>query len=244
MSDEKEFQQRNDMLIEQMAKDNDLSSLSHQVFMQMCKYEYSYHFKWLGRPIIQFPQDILAIQEIIWNVKPDIIIETGIARGGSLMLSASILELIGEAGKVIGIDIDIRKHNRIAIEQHSLCQRIEMIEGSSVDVEIVGALTKEVQGKKVLVILDSHHSHEHVLSELELYSPLVKNGSYVVVFDTIIEDMPEDFFPDRDWGKGNNPATAVKEFLKKNDRFLVDKEFDCKLLISVAPGGYLKCVKD
>jgi cephalosporin hydroxylase len=242
--DEKEFQQRNTMLIEQMADDNDLLLLSRQAFMKMCKYEYSYHFEWLGRPIIQFPQDMIAVQEIIWRVKPELIIETGIARGGSLMFSASILELIGGSGKVIGVDIDIRKHNRTAIEQHPLYHRIEMIEGSSLDVEVVDAVTNKAQGKKVLVLLDSHHTHEHVLSELELYSPLVKSGSYVVVFDTIIEDMPDDFFPDRPWGKGNNPATAVREFLSKNNRFLVDKEFDGKLLISVAPGGYLKCVED
>lgn len=242
--DEKEFQIRNHRLIDQMKSDSDLLDLSRKAFIQMCKYEYSYHFKWLGRPIIQFPQDIIAVQEVIWRVKPDLIIETGVARGGSLILSASILELIGGQGKVIGIDIDIREHNRAAIEQHPLSRRIDMLEGSSTDVDMVAAVAKEAHGKRVLVLLDSNHTHEHVFAELELYSPFVKSGSYIIVFDTIIEDMPEDFFPDRPWGKGDNPKTAVREFLKRNNRFTVDSAIEDKLLITVAPGGYLRCVED
>lgn len=205
---------------------------------------YSYNFTWMGQPIIQYPQDIVAMQEIIWSVKPDLIIETGIAHGGSLIYYASLLELIGE-GSVLGIDVDIRKHNREAIDRHPMRKRIDMIEGSSIKDEIL----KEVRGraenkKRILVCLDSDHTHEHVLRELELYSPLVTKGSYLVVFDTVVEDLPDDLFQDRAWGRGNNPMTAVQEFLKRSDRFEIDREIKERLLITVAPDGYLKCIKD
>ena len=207
--------------------------------------KYSYNFSWMGRPIIQFPQDIIAMQEIIWQVKPDLIIETGIAHGGSLIFYASMLELLGGNGQVLGIDIDIREHNRVEIEKHPMFKRITMIEGSSVDEKIAEQVHTFAKDKKrIMVFLDSMHTHDHALKEMELYSPLVTKESYLVVFDTIIEDMPEDFFPDRPWGKGNNPKTAVWEFLKTNDRFEIDKEMENKLLITVAPDGYLKCVKE
>jgi cephalosporin hydroxylase len=205
--------------------------------------KYSYNFSWMGRPIIQYPQDIIAMQEIIWQVKPDVIIETGIAHGGSLIFYASMLELLGK-GEVLGIDIDIRKHNRVEIEKHPMFKRITMLEGSSVSKRIIGQIRDFVEGKEsVLVCLDSLHTHEHVLKELETYAPFVTNGSYLIVFDTIIEDLPEEFFPDRPWGKGNNPKTAVWEFLKADDRFEIDKNITNKLLITVAPDGYLKRVR-
>lgn len=207
--------------------------------------KYSYNFSWFGRPIIQYPQDMIAMQEIIWQVKADLIIETGIAHGGSLIFSASLLELLGGDGQVLGIDIDIREHNRVEIEKHPMYKRITMIQGSSIDENIAKQVYDFAKDKKrILVLLDSMHTHDHVLKELQLYSPLVTKGSYLVVFDTIIEDMPDDFFPDRPWGRGNNPKTAVWEFLKNNDRFVVDKEIEHKLLITVAPDGYLKCIKD
>jgi len=233
-----------DKYIDDMGADKKLKELSTKFITDSAKYKYSYHFTWLGRPIIQYPQDIIAIQEIIWKVKPDLIIETGIAHGGSLIFSASLLELLGK-GKVIGIDIDIREHNRKEIENHSLSKRIEMIEGSSIDEKIISkveAIVKE--NDKILVILDSNHTHEHVLKELELYSKFVKKDGYVIVLDTIIEDMEENSFSDRPWNKNNNPKTAVCEFLKNNDRFKIDKKIQNKLLITVAPDGYLKCVKD
>ncbi len=206
--------------------------------------KYSYNFTWLGRPIIQYPQDIIAMQEIIWQVKPNLIIETGIAHGGGLIFYASMLELLGGDGQVLGIDIDIREHNRVEIERHPMFKRITMIEGSSIDEDVVQKVRDFAKDKKrVLVALDSMHTHEHVLKELELYSLLVTKGSYLVVFDTIIEDMPDGFFPDRPWGKGNNPKTAVWEFMKNNDRFEIDKEIENKLLITVAPDGYLRCIK-
>jgi cephalosporin hydroxylase len=231
-------------LIDKMKNDSKLEKIGINFIRDTSSYRYSYNFTWLGRSIIQFPQDIMAMQEIIWKVRPDLIIETGIAHGGSLVFSASMLELIGK-GEVLGIDIDIRKHNKIEIENHTMSKRITMIEGSSIDIEVINKVYEFSKNKNsILLILDSNHTHEHVLKELIAYSPLIKKGSYLVVFDTIIEDMPENFFPDRPWNVGNNPKTAVHEFLKTNDRFEIDKEIENKLLITVAPDGYLKCVKD
>lgn len=221
--------------------------------------KYSYNFAWLGRPIIQYPQDIVAIQELIWRVKPDLIIETGIAHGGSLILSASILAMLDmvdamEAGttidpnlsnrKVLGIDIDIREHNRIAIEAHPMFSRIQMIEGSSIAPEIIEQVKSIAKNYAcIMIFLDSSHTHVHVLEELEAYAPLTSIGAYIVVFDTIIEDMPADMFPDRPWGPGNNPKTAVWEFLKNHPEFEIDKDIHHKLLITVAPDGFLKRVR-
>lgn len=204
------------------------------------KNHYSYHFEWLGRPIIQYPQDMVAMQEIIWEVKPDLIIETGIAHGGSLIFYASLLEMLGR-GRVLGVDIDIRKHNRELIEAHSFYKRITMIEGSSVDPRVFSRVAKIAKkNKKVLVALDSSHAHDHVLQELHAYSPFVSRGSYLVVFDTLVERMPAGSFPNRPWDKGSNPATAVDAFLKRNKNFIVDRDIEDKLLITAAPGGYLK----
>jgi len=222
-----------------------MDKVNYDWLVASAKKRYSYRFSWLGRPIIQYPQDIIAMQEIIWEVKPDLIIETGIAHGGSLVFSASILELIGGDGQVLGIDIDIREHSRVEIERHRLFKRITLMQGSSTQQSIADQVYELAQGKqRILVALDSDHTHYHVLRELELYSPLVTKGSYLVVFDTVIEDMPEDFFPDRPWGKGDNPKTAVWEFLKENERFEIDHEIQNKLLITVAPDGYLKCISD
>jgi cephalosporin hydroxylase len=204
---------------------------------------YSYNFSWLGRPIIQYPQDMVVLQEIIWTVKPDLIIETGIAHGGSIIFYASILELIGK-GEVLGIDIEIRPHNKHAIEKHPMYKRISMIEGDSTSAEVLSEVTKIARScETILVCLDSNHTHAHVLEELQLYSPFVTKGSYLIVFDTIIEDLPDNFYPDRPWGKKDNPKTAVREFLQKTDRFLIDKTIDNKLMITAAPEGYLKCVR-
>jgi cephalosporin hydroxylase len=204
---------------------------------------YSYNFSWMGRPIIQYPQDMIAMQELIWEIKPDLIIETGIAHGGSLIFYASLLELIGK-GEVLGIDIDIREHNRQEIERHPMYRRIRMIEGSSISEDVGRQVREAAQGKeKVLVCLDSNHTHDHVLREMQLYAPLVTPGSYIVVFDTIVESLPENYLPGRPWGKGDNPMTAVRTFLGEHPEFVVDAGIDDKLLISVAPGGYLKRIK-
>ena len=208
------------------------------------KSQYSYNFSWMGRPIIQYPQDMIAMQELIWEIKPDLVIETGIAHGGSLIYYASILELIGK-GEVLGIDIDIREHNRKEIEKHPMYKRISMIQGSSVDDEVINKVKQVAKDKQsILVCLDSNHTHDHVLKELQAYAPLVTPGSYIVVFDTIVEDLPEGYFSQkRPWGISNNPKTARDEFLKENKNFQVDSSIDNKLLISVAPGGYLKRIK-
>lgn len=257
--------------IKQLGEDADLWESSVRWIRDTAKHNYSYNFSWQGRPIIQYPQDIVAMQELIWSIKPDLIIETGIAHGGSLIFSASMLAQLDlcdaiEAGemidpkvsrrKVLGIDIDIRAHNRAAIEAHPMASRIQMIRGSSIAPEVieqVGAVAAKYA--RVLICLDSNHTHDHVLAELKAYAPLTSKGSYCVVFDTIIEDMPKDMFPDRPWGKGNNPKTAVWEYLRllkdkgrnATDRaplnFEIDKSFENKLLITVAPDGYLKRVE-
>jgi len=240
---EKKFQSRNRRHILEMAKSKSFKKLTKSWFESSVKFEYSYHFTWLGRPIIQYPQDIIALQEIIWKVKPDLIIETGIARGGSLIFSASMLQLLGK-GKVLGIDIKIRPENKKKIQQYFLWKRISMIEGSSVDKKIINKVYNFAKGKKrVMVILDSNHTHEHVLNELKAYSPLVSKNSYLVVFDTIIEDLPKKIESKLPWSKGNNPKTALLEFLKNNKQFKIDKEIENKLMISVAPSGYLQRIK-
>lgn len=210
--------------------------------------KYSYHFEWLGRPIIQYPQDIVAMQEIIWSVQPELIIETGIAHGGSLVFNAAMLELNAACGgpadaAVLGIDIDIRAHNRAAIEAHPLARRIAMIQGSSIDPDVVAQVVARAAGKRVLVSLDSNHTHAHVLAELRAYAPLTSVGSYCVVFDTVIDDMPAEMFPDRPWGPDDNPKTAVHEFLRGTDAFVIDHAIDHKLLISVAPSGFLRRIR-
>ncbi|MEI6188560.1 MAG: cephalosporin hydroxylase family protein [Alphaproteobacteria bacterium] len=244
MNDIKEFNETRKKMIAILGQSKQLKEITHQFIEESSNSRYTYHFDWLGLPIIQFPQDIVAIQEIIWQTKPDVIIETGVARGGSLMLSASILHLLNGNGKVIGIDIDIRAHNLEAIEQHPLAFRIELLQGSSVDHAIIQQVKEKIKPTdKVMVILDSNHTHDHVLEELKLYSHLVSKGCYLVVMDTTIDDMPDDYFPDRPWGKCNNPKTAVHEFLKTSDRFEIDATMHHKLLITVALDGYLKCVK-
>ncbi len=221
--------------------------------------KYSYNFSWMGRPIIQYPQDMVAMQELIWSIKPGLIIETGIAHGGSLVFSASMLAQLDmcdaiEAGtglnpkesrrKILGIDIDIRAHNRAAIEAHPMASRIQMIQGSSIAPDVVDEVKKIASDySRILVCLDSNHTHEHVLAELEAYAPLTSVGSYCVVFDTIVEDLPADMYPDRPWGPGNNPKTAVWEYLKSHSEFEIDKSIQHKLLITVAPDGYLKRVR-
>lgn len=208
--------------------------------------QYSYNFSWLGRPIIQYPQDIVAMQELIWTLKPDLIVETGIAHGGSLIFSASMLELNAACGgpqdaEVVGVDIDIRPHNRAAIEAHPMHKRISMIQGSSIAADIVEQVRRKVATRKnVMVCLDSNHTHDHVFAELEAYAPFTSVGNYCVVFDTIVEDVPGSLIKDRPWSKSNNPKTAVWKYLETHSEFEIDKGVDNKVLISVAPSGYLK----
>lgn len=253
------FQQERADRLQRYAADAPFQALSADWLQASMQRQYVYNFDWLGRPIIQYPQDIVAMQELVWRVRPDLIIETGIAHGGSLVLSASLLAMLDmceaiEAGavwdprqsrrKVLGVDIDIRQHNREAIESHPMASRIAMVQGSSVAPEVVAQVQEFAKGyQRVLVCLDSMHTHAHVLAELQAYAPLVSVGSYCVVFDTIVEDLPAGMYPDRPWGPGDNPKTAVHAYLKSHPEFEIDKGMDHKLLISVAPEGYLRRVR-
>lgn len=257
MSEHENFKAECKEEIQVQGSDEVLKSLTNDWICKAAEHKYSYHFEWLGRPIIQHPQDMIGVQQLLWRIQPDLIIETGIARGGSLIFYSSILELIALCGgnkdaKILGIDIDIREHNRKEIQAHPMSKRIEMIQGSSIASETVKAVFDYAKNfKKILVCLDSNHTHEHVLQELSLYAPLVSKGSYCIVFDTIVEDMPEGLGPTRPWGKGNNPKTAVFEYLaalKSNTThgrdgdvldFCIDKEIESQLLITVAPDGFL-----
>ena len=248
MTEIEKFEKERVELISSNGKNKELQDAAHNFLKKSAEVNYSYNFSWMGRPIIQYPQDMIALQEIIWDVKPDMIIETGIAHGGSLIFSASMLTLLEacgeiEDGKVLGIDIDIREHNKKAIEAHPMSKKITMYQGSSIEKKMIARVHEFAkQGKKILVCLDSNHTHEHVLAELKAYAHLANIGSYCVVFDTLIEDMPQGFY-DRPWDVGDNAKTAVWEYLKECDDFVIDKEMDNKLLISVAPDGYLKKVK-
>ena len=234
------------------ASDETIKQASKEFFDRSHQLQYSYNFTWLSRPIIQYPQDIVAFQEVISTVQPDLIIETGIAHGGSLIFSASMMCLLDlmegidpreSKRKVVGIDIDIRSHNRNALDNHPLRYKIDLIEGSSIDQSVISEVqTLAIDKDRVLVSLDSNHTHDHVIAELEAYARLVSIGSYCIVFDTVIEDMPKDSFPDRPWDVGDNPKTAVHKWLEQNKNFEIDTAIDDKLLISVAPNGYLKRV--
>lgn len=253
--------------IKKIGEDRDFQDITQTWVKSSIKHNYAQNFTWLDRPIIQVPQDIYAIQEIIWKVKPDLIIETGIARGGSLIMSASMLALLDYCDavsqeqvlnplkskrRVLGIDIDIREHNRVALEQHPLFHMIQMYEGSSIDPMIVNKVKKTASSfNKILIFLDSNHTHDHVLQELKAYAPLTSKGSYCVVWDTGVEDLPEGFCSDRPWGKGNNPKTAVHEYLKElahtqrenehkeNLNFEIDKSIEHKISITASPDGFL-----
>ena len=252
----KEFIKERRERIASYSQDSSLKNLANTWLNTSMRKKYVYNFEWLGRPVIQYPQDMVEVQELIWKIRPDLIIETGIAHGGSLILSASMLAMLdlcdaienGETidpassnRKVLGIDIDIRSHNRKEIEAHPMSSRIQMIQGSSIATETISQVQElACEHKTILVFLDSNHTHEHVLAELQAYAPLVTTGSYCVVFDTFVEDMPDDLFPDRPWSPGNNPKTAVREYLKSHPEFEIDKAIENKLLITVAPDGYLK----
>ena len=248
MNPYEQFKQESAAEIAAQGSDAALAAATREWMNRANARKYSYHFEWMGRPIIQYPQDIVAMQELIWTVQPDLIVETGIAHGGSLIFLASMLELNAACGgpadaEVLGIDIDIRAHNREAIEAHPMFKRITMIQGSSVAPEVIEQARARAAGKKrVLISLDSNHTHAHVLAELEAYAPLTSVGSYCVVFDTIVEDLPAEMFPDRPWGPGDNPKTAVHDYLKRHPEFRIDTRIDHKLLISVAPDGYLRRV--
>ena len=267
-SEEQKFSEYVRRNIEGMAGDTGFKGLS-QVWVRECiRHNYAQNFTWLGRPIIQVPQDIYAIQELVWACRPDLIIETGIAQGGSLVMSASMLALLDycdaietgsvldpKAGrrKVVGVDIDIRPHNRAAIDAHAMRHKIHAIDGSSVAPDTICQIAAHAEGyDHIMVFLDSNHTHDHVLTELELYAPFVSKGSYCVVWDTGVEDLPDDMCSARPWGKGNNPKTAVREYMRRLQeegrsarsggvlRFEYDNMIEHKLTITASPDGFLK----
>lgn len=226
-------------------KDKNFVELTRQWEKEAFKKNYVYNFEWLGRPIIQYPQDILIVQEVINNVNPDIIIEIGIAHGGSIIFSASILQLIGKKDSfVIGVDVDIRDHNRKEIEKSPMSERIKLIEGSSIEKSTIMQVEEHIEpGKKVMVILDSMHTHDHVLKELKAYSKYVTKDSYIIVQDTHIEDLPNEFWADRPWSHGDSPKTAVFEFVKEDDSYEIDSYYEDKAMITCAKSGFLKRMK-
>lgn len=238
-----DYRQEKQQRIAGFADDAEFRALSERWRAMALERKYMNNFSWLGRPMIQLPMDAMAMQEIIWAVKPDLIVETGVAHGGSVVLSASMLQLLGH-GEVLGVDIEIRPHNRQAIESHPMAHRIRLIEGSSTAPEVVAQVRAAAAGKqRVLVFLDSNHTHDHVLAELNAYADLVSVGSYCVVFDTFVEDMPDDYvWTERPWGKGNNPKTAVWEYLRSHPEFQIDKSVEDKLLVTSAPDGFLRRV--
>jgi cephalosporin hydroxylase len=237
--------------INNQGADKKFLEITKKWIINSTKHKYTYHFQWLGRPIIQHPQDIVGMQELIFNLKPDLIIETGIAHGGSLIFYSSILELNSSCGgpknaKVLGIDIDIRKHNLKEINNHPMKKRIVMLEGSSISKLIYNKVLKYSRKyKNIMVILDSNHTHEHVLKELEFYAPLVSIGNYCIVYDTIIKDLPDNLGPKRKWNSKNNPSSAITEYLKslknnnKKIKFKIDKNSEKKLMITACPSGFL-----
>lgn len=235
--------------VEGYAADERLQRAMAEALNEMNRARYAYNFHWLGRPIVQLPQDVVTFQELIWQVRPDVIVETGIAHGGSLVFSASMLALLEycgliEEGEVIGIDIDVREHNRRAINAHPLRSKMTIMEGSSADVSIIGKVRERVRTKSsVMVFLDSNHEHEHVLAELRAYAPLVTIGSYCVVGDTGIEDINQELIVDRPWHRGNSPKSAVFQYLEEDDRFEIDKRIEAKALISGSPDGFLRRTK-
>jgi cephalosporin hydroxylase len=225
-----------------MARDTQVRELATQTFAVSDRYDYSYFWRWLGLPIIQVPDDIVTMQEIIWQTRPQVVIETGFARGGSAILYSSILTLIGE-GIVVSVDIDIRAHNRTAVEEHPLGWRVRLVEGSSTAPDTLDRVRALIpDGARAMVVLDSNHSHQHVLEELRVYGPLVTQGQFLVVSDTIIEDIPQQTHRPREWGPGNNPKTALREYLRETDRFEPDPWYNSKVLITSSRGGYLRRV--
>jgi cephalosporin hydroxylase len=240
----KQFEEERAADIRAMSQDEELKKMSLDWMLKADKYKYTYNFRWLGRPIIKFPNDIIIMQELIWEVKPDLIIETGIAHGGSIIFSASMLELLGGDGRVVAVDVDIRQHNRAEIEKHPMYKRITMFEGDSTSPEIVSKVREIAQTKsRIMVFLDSLHTHDHVLKEMNLYAPMVSVGSYLVLPDTFIEFFPKGYYDNRPWDVGNNPFTALKEFMAKHDNFIINRELSDKLMITEAFDGYLKRIK-
>ena len=229
-----------------LGKDKFAFKLSMDIIAALDRYDYSYLWSFMGLPIIQMPADVMATLEVIWENKPDIIIETGVARGGSVVMMAAMLKLIGK-GKVIGVDIDIRAHNRNAIETHPLAPFVELIEGPSTAADTISRVSAAIpRGASVMVVLDSDHSRDHVLDELRTYAPFVTAGQFCVVADTLLGYVTPDQTPTKRskvWLPGDEPLAAVKIYQQETDHFVADEAVNGKLVMSSSPGGYLRCVR-
>lgn len=230
---------------EGMSQDKDLKKKAMEVLVEADKHRWIHQTKWFGQAILNLPQDMFAIQEIIYRTRPKFIIETGVAWGGSLLFYSTLMEVLG-GEKIIGIDLYMPPDLKERLNSYGkLSSRLALIEGSSVDESTVERVRSITGGsKEVMLILDSYHTHEHVLKELRLYSPFVGKGFYIVCGDTVVEDIPEQTHRTRPWGPGDNPKTALRQFLLENDRFIVDKKTENKLLFTCNPDGYVQCVKD
>jgi cephalosporin hydroxylase len=233
-----------DDAIARMIADPAVIDASGALLNKSFEYGYYRNFKWLGRPIIQYPQDIVALQEVIWNYKPTLVVETGVAHGGSLTFYASILELIGGVGEVVGVEIEFREHNRKATFAHPLAKRVSVIDGSSIDPDVIRRVQSIAEHhQRVMVILDSLHTHEHVLEELRQYSRFVRIGGPLIVFGTSVGRLNPDLDLNRSWNVEQNPASALREFMLENHKFEIDHEVNDKLLLTDAPDGYLRRVR-
>jgi hypothetical protein len=231
--------------IERMGSDQELRQKSIDWMIHADRYKYTYNYSWMGRPIIKFPNDMVIQQELMWELKPDLVIETGIAHGGSIIFTASMMEMMNIDGEVVGIDVDIRPHNRTKIEAHPMMKRITMYEGDSVSDAMVEKVRVHTNGKKcVMVILDSLHSHAHVYKELRSYAPMTTLGSYCILPDTFIEFFPKGYYSEtRPWDVGNNPHSAMKQYISETDNFEIDHARTDKAMITETIDGYLKRVK-
>ena len=243
MFDRKSFEEEKSTEIKNAKADPELLKKARDFLVQSDKHKYGYYWTWLGLPIIQMPEDIVLTQEILWETKPDFVIEAGVAWGGSLAMYAAFQEIQGY-GHVFGIDVTIPQHNREAIMSTPVSNRITLIEASSSDPATFEAVSAQIpKGSNILLVLDSNHTHEHVLAELKLWSPLLQNGNYIIVSDTVVEVIPEQTHRPRPWGPGNNPMTGMQEFMNENDRFTSENSYSDRAFASFNPSGYLKCMK-
>jgi cephalosporin hydroxylase len=240
-----EFLELNDISAQKMFADKTLQKQALDILVKADEHRWIHQNSWFGEPLLNLPQDMFAIQDIVWRTRPEFIVEVGVAWGGSLLFEASLLEILG-GKKVIGIDIFIPNDLKQRLNSHGkVSEKLLLIEGSSTSSETLDKLKEVLAGsRKVLVILDSYHTHDHVLKELQLYSSFVGKDHYIICGDTIVEYIPSQLHRPRPWGPGNNPATAVKKFLSETNRFEVDLKIDQRLLFSCHPGGYLRATKE
>lgn len=238
-----EFEDARKQWAENMHQDQSLRNKALDVFIEADRHNWIHQTNWLGEPSLQTPEDLITFQEIIFRTRPDFLVEVGVAWAGSLLFYATIMESIGH-GQIIGIDIFIPDDLKDRIFSHSISKRIKLIQSSSIEDDSFREISGMIgENKNTMVHLDSDHTEKHVLQELKLYSELVTKGNYLVCGDTIIDFLPEQTHRPREWGKINNPYTALKKFLSSNNRFVVDQSFDMKRLMSNQPGGYLRCIK-